>query len=360
MDLKIPFFKVEGDPYEVGFQHGRLAKERIQKSLDIYRRAFLEMANIQWNKAMEIAKTFVPIIQEYDAEALDEVRGIAEGANCQFEEIVALNARTEVMFLTEGIPSGCTAFSVLPEASHNSHTLLGQNWDWKTECLESAILLKIERKNGLRAFYLVEAGMVGRNGMNSAGIGVVANFLETDRDRKQFGVPLPFIRRKILASRNMADAMKALIGAKKTSSTNCLIGSKQGFVIDIEATPENFYVLYPDRGLLIHANHFVHPHIREIDTSRTRFPDTLYRDWRMKQLLEPKRGKITVKDLQESLSDHLGYPRSICRHLEADAKPADRIQTVGSIVMDLNNGEIQFAAGCPCESGYKPFKLEIS
>lgn len=360
MDFKFPFYKVEGDPYGVGFQHGQFAKERIQKSLEIYRRAFLEMANIQWKKAMEIAKTFVPVIQEYDSEAIEEVRGIAKGANCEFEEIVALNSRTEVMFLTESIPSGCTTVSVLPDASQNGHTLLGQNWDWKPDCLESAILLEIKRENGLRAFNFVEAGMVGRNGMNSAGIGVVANFLETDRDRKQSGVPLPFIRRKILASRIMAEAMKALMEAKKTSSTNCLIGSKEGVAIDIEATPENFYVLYPDKGLLVHANHFVYPHIREKDTSRIRFPDTLYRDWRLKQLLEPKRGKIAAKDLQESFSDHMGYPRSICRHPEMEAKKSDQIQTVGSIIMDLNNGEIQFAAGCPCESGYKPFKFEMS
>jgi len=40
MDVTFPFYKVEGNPYEVGFQYGRLASERIQKSLDIYRQAF--------------------------------------------------------------------------------------------------------------------------------------------------------------------------------------------------------------------------------------------------------------------------------------------------------------------------------
>ena len=358
MDLTFPFYKVEGDPYEVGFQHGQSANERIQKSLDIYRRAFLEMANIQWAKAIEMGRTFLPIIREYDPEAIDEVRGIAEGANCQLEEIIALNSRTELMFLTENPPEGCTSVSVLPEASCNGHTVLGQNWDWKTECLESAILLQIQRKNGLRVFYVVEAGGVGGMGMNSGGIGVVGNFLETDRDRKQIGVPLRFISRKILSSLNMADAMKALVSTKKTSSTNRLIGSRQGVAIDLEAAPENFYVVYPENGLLVHANHFV-SHIREIDTARIRFPDTLYRDWRMKQLLEPKRGKIALKDLQESFTDHLGYPRSICRHLDPESKMADRIQTVGSIIMDLNEGDIRFAAGCPCKTEYEPFHLQV-
>ena len=59
------------------------------------------MANIQWNKAIEKGRAFLPIIRDYDPEAIDEVRGIAEGANCQMEEIIALNSRTELMFLTE-------------------------------------------------------------------------------------------------------------------------------------------------------------------------------------------------------------------------------------------------------------------
>jgi len=79
----------------------------------------------------------------------------------------------------------------------------------------------------------------------------------------------------------------------------------------------------------------------------------------MKQLLELKRGKL-LEDLHGSFKDHMGYPRSICRHLDPDTKKADRIQTVGSIIMDLNEGDIHFAAGCPCETGYKTFHLQVS
>ena len=359
-NLAFPFFKVSGGPYEVGCQHGQLAKERIQKSLEIYRLAFLEQANITWNNALEIAGTFVPLIQGYDEESIEEVRGISEGAECEFNAIIALNCRTEIMFSSGISPDGCTAVAVLPEASRNNHTLIGQNWDWKESCLQSAILLEIRRKSGLNSFNFVEAGMVGRSGMNSAGIGVVANFVETDRDRKQIGVPLPFIRRKILTSDNVVGAIEALTHTKKTSSTNCIIGSKEGFAIDIEATPEDFYPLYPEKGLIVHANHFIYPQIREKDTSKFRFTDTLYRDWRMKMILEPKRGEIEMNDLKKAFSDHFGYPRSICRHTEDKCHKSDIIQTVGSIIMDLSSGQIEFAAGPPCGSNYKSFQLELT
>lgn len=357
--LSLPFLKVKGNPYEVGFQHGQLARERIENSLEIYRQSFMDLANIQWDEAIKIAKKFVPIVKEYDPEVIEEVRGIAEGSGSKFEEIIALNSRTEIMFMIERIPEGCTTVAVLPEASGNGHTMLGQNWDWKPDCINSAILLEIRRTEGVGTFNFLEAGMVGRIGMNSSGIGVLGNFLETDQDRKKIGVPVPFIRRKILASRSISAAIQALIRPKRTCSINCLIGSKQGFAMDIETMPEDFYVLYPDKGLFTHANHFVYPNIRAKDTSRYRFPDTLYRDWTLRQVLEPQRGKITVKDLQESLMNHFGYPNSICRHLDTDTPRAERIKTVGSLIMDLNSGEIQFAAGCPCESGYETFKFEL-
>ena len=50
-NMKFPFFQVEGDAYETGFQYGQLAKDRVHKSIDVYRMIFLERSNIQWNKA---------------------------------------------------------------------------------------------------------------------------------------------------------------------------------------------------------------------------------------------------------------------------------------------------------------------
>jgi isopenicillin-N N-acyltransferase-like protein len=262
---------------------------------------------------------------------------------------------------TETLSDGCTTLAVLPEANTTGHTILGQNWDWRPGCLDSAILLEKNIKGGPNSFNLLEAGTVGRNGMNAAGIGVVANFIETDRDRKQVGVPIPFIRRKILSSNNLSSAIEALTNSKRTCSTNCLIGSRENFAINIEATPENYYTLYPDNGLFVHSNHFLYPNIKEIDTSRYKFVDTLYRNWRLNQLLAPLTGKITLDDLKETLRDHFGYPRSICRHPDEDPnlKQSELIQTVGSIILDLNSGQIEFAAGPPCQSVYQSFQFEM-
>jgi isopenicillin-N N-acyltransferase-like protein len=359
-DVIFPFYKFEGTVFEVGLQHGTSAAERVHKSLDFYRLAFLEKANLQWAKALEIAESFVPVIKDYDPGSIEEIKGIAQGSDCKFQEIMAINCRSEIMYMSQHFNDGCTTVAVLPEASENGVTLLGQNWDFRSACLETTILTEIHRKEGMRSFNFIEAGMLARNGMNSAGIGVVGNFLLTNRDRKKSGIPFPFVRRRLLASKTIFEAMETVIKAEKSSSNNTIIGTYQGFAIDIEATPEHFYHIYPDNGLLVHTNHFLADLISEKDINKYRMVDTLYRDWRLKSLLKSKMGHISAEDIRAALSDHFGYPRSICRHKEPEMKASEMLQTVGSIIMDLNRGKIIVAAGCPCEADYKNFELEMS
>jgi len=104
------------------------------------------------------------------------------------------------------------------------------------------------KEKWVTVFCLVEAGAVGGIGMNSGGLGILGNFLETDRDRKQIGVPLRLIRRKNSILWEMANALKALISAKRTSSSNCLFGSKDGVAIDIEAAQKAFMLCIPKKG----------------------------------------------------------------------------------------------------------------
>ena len=55
-----------------------------------------------------------------------------------------------------------------------------------------------------------EAGALGRCGFNAVGIAITANYLESDRDYRQVGVPLALIRRKVLESEHVALAMRTV------------------------------------------------------------------------------------------------------------------------------------------------------
>src|SRR5688572_28676884 len=100
-----PLIEVAGAPFVRGRQYGRLARDRVRVCVQNYRRIF-EQKGVSWPLARELAKQFLPRIESYSPEMTQEMRGIAAGAELSVEEIVAINARTELMYGKHGHKPG--------------------------------------------------------------------------------------------------------------------------------------------------------------------------------------------------------------------------------------------------------------
>ncbi|KAG1304922.1 hypothetical protein G6F62_015660 [Rhizopus arrhizus] len=82
-------------------------------------------------------------IGDFDERYVEEMHGIAAGAGVAFEDIVMINARTEVMALARAQSStaaaddeaddGCTGAILLPERRASGNLILAENWDWLAE-----------------------------------------------------------------------------------------------------------------------------------------------------------------------------------------------------------------------------------
>ena len=88
------------------------------------------------------------------------------------------------------------------------------------------------------------------------------------------------------------------------------------------------------------------------DNFKYLLPDTLIRFRRSRQLLEMGKGKIGVEHLGRVFSDHLGYPNSICRHIDVKMEWYMQTATLSSVIMDLNAGAMYITNGNPCENDY--------
>lgn len=352
--MTFPYIEVEGAPYERGTQYGEQARNRINKSIEIYFPAF-KQRGLDWPKIKTLAQKFAKAIEEYDASFMREIEGIAKGAGLEPEHIVALNARTELLYWTD---EGCTGAAIMPEVTADGHTLLGQNWDWRPACRDSAIVLHIKAEDRPEILTFNEAGLLARSGLNSAGIGIAGNFLQSDQDFGRSGVPIPFVRRKILESESLSEAVGHVIRTPRTFSSNHFIAHAAGEAIDCEAAPEDVFFLYPENGILAHSNHFRSPAApaRLRDTGIGRYPDTLYRDRRLLRGLAPHAPRITPDDFKLALQDHFGLPNSVCRH-PAERSDGTTIATVASVVMDLSEGRMWVAPGPTCENAYQEYSL---
>jgi isopenicillin-N N-acyltransferase like protein len=197
--VTFPQIRVEGGPRDRGRAYGEQASERVHVSLDAYAQVFEHYAGWDWPRVTAEALRFESAIQEYEPRYLEEMRGLAEGAGVGYEDVLALNVRTEIMFAAKARqareamrqPSECSAFAVLPGASATGHTLVGQNWDWLLHSFETVVVLEAHQEEGPDFVTVVEAGLLAKTGMNSSGIGIATNALVTDCDDGTPAVPYP-------------------------------------------------------------------------------------------------------------------------------------------------------------------------
>ena len=77
---QFPFLEIEGTSYEIGYQQGRHFKEQIRNNIHCYQAMFQDYSNLKWERAKELSRQFIPVIEAYNPDYLTEIRGVAEGS----------------------------------------------------------------------------------------------------------------------------------------------------------------------------------------------------------------------------------------------------------------------------------------
>jgi len=355
--LPIPVISVRGKPFERGRQYGSQARKQIHKNVEFYFDLWGSLWGARRPEVLQWCAGLIPVIGEYDAEILEELEGVAKGAELSLEEIVALNARYEMVFaqsLTPQCGSGCTSAAALPQVTKEGHTLIGQNWDYKPRFQGLSLILEIEQEAKPSIVTHTEAGIIAHRGLNSAGVAVCLNALVSNRDKFEPTTPFLIVARGILNADSFSRALKAVLKAKVTVSFNFLIAHRDGEAIDLEVSPVDVGFLHPDGGILTHSNHFIALSNREdlLDVFKPCAPDTLFRAHRARQLLEQDRGDIDVGSFQRVFSDHFSYPNSICRHADTRDEEPRQLATLSSAIMDLGARAFYITEGAPCQHEY--------
>ena len=334
-----PLIETSGAPEARGQSYGEQASDRIALGIANYEKAFRERG-ISWDRACKIAGSFIGRLDRDEPELLAEIRGIADGSSREVEEILALNCRTEIIYGqnggTDSKTDGCTGIIALPNATSSGHVLHGQNWDWLDESADTAVVLRIRREDGNDILTQTEAGVLARCGLNSSGLALTGNFLKCDRDNSPGGIPIPFVRRRILEQSSYYDAMDVALTAPKSFSTNMMISDAKGDCINFEAVPGETFWMQPVNGVLVHANHFesVSALAKVVDRGLLVSPDTLYRGRRVREYMEKITGQIDLDQFKHALADKFGNPSAVCADPETEDSGATW-STVATILMDV-------------------------
>jgi isopenicillin-N N-acyltransferase-like protein len=354
-----PVIRVEGDSRERGRQYGAQARERVERSIAAYREVFAHYATWDWSTVVAESRRYHDPIKAFGQQYFDEITGIAEGAGVDLDDVVAINVRTEIMFAAKARASGaslprvseCSAFAHVGE---DGSVLVGQNWDWLPHAFDTTVVLEAVPETGPRYVTVVEAGLLAKFGMNSAGLGLVTNALVSAYDIGEAAVPYHVLLRAVLDAPTAMDALATLQRDTRSASANYLLAHASGLALDVESAPGDFtrlFLLQPDEhGDLVHTNHFLSPQLPGPDVGLWVMPDSPFRLQRVRAAVRRARDAGAYEQL---FTDHAGHPYGVCCHPDPAVVPVEQGATVASGVMDLQARTLRLAAGLPCTTGYE-------
>ncbi|PID23225.1 hypothetical protein CSV61_01895 [Sporosarcina sp. P3] len=343
---------LSGSPYEIGLSHGEQAKNEVLTSITSYEKLFFENAGITWSQAREMGKHYLDSIEKTNVDLLEEMKGLAKGASVDFEDILVLNARSEIV-LTQNKTDGCTSFAIMPPKSE--YAFLGQTWDWTSAQAKSLIMTKITQQHGPKIHMVTEAGIIGKIGLNEHGLGVCLNALRSNLKSNE--LPIHLGLREVLNSEDIDEARNKVVNGQLGSSANFLLAQAKGAVhkaINLELSPSKFGEQETVDSYLYHTNHFCSKAvIEDIGNDNLSTEENSYnRMDRMGELIENStkyQNVVTEKDIEGWLADHENQPNSICIHKVPGTSDYTDTITCFSVIMNLTNKSMYLKEGQPCE-----------
>ncbi|QDU27178.1 Acyl-coenzyme A:6-aminopenicillanic acid acyl-transferase [Anatilimnocola aggregata] len=343
--------EVAGLPRAMGRQIGEAAREEIRGFCAIALSLVNKSIHVSRAAADEIIASTLRSAELYSTDMAEELRGMAEGAGVPLSDLMLLQIRNQ---LQPDADAGCTSLSLPGQRENRSGRIVAQNWD-NDPALQPFTLVLTRRPIGKPALMTVtQAGLIAYIGFNEAGIGVCLNTLPAPSRR--FGVPHYFTVRGVYEADSLETALHAVQRADRAIPANIMLTTPQG-PADLEVTLDCVHVLSNegDAGIT-HTNHCRHP---ELQTINQQFPELIQsheRQSRVDQLLDFPVQHPGVKEVMSLLCDHVGFPRSICRHANDDPQTGSW-ETVFSVVIEPAARQMHISRGTPCNHPYEVYNL---
>lgn len=337
------------DSFGRGKEYGAQAVDEIRLCVDMYKAHLAKLGGFDWQAARKDAARYLSLTGAALQPETDMLRGVAAGSGVDFEDIMVLNTRYEMLHYPK---NECTTWAVLREASGEGKVRIGQNWDQRPLVDAHSIILHMTLEDGTKIMGMAEAGQLLRNGLTSRGLGLTASGLNSSLDNKRVSIPGNFLRMRALRSKTFEEMTEVILAFQRSIANNYCIASVDNRALDIEAIPEYPCVIHPRDGIVTHANHILSR--PELDTSK----GTKFRGERLEELLRQKKGSITAEYIKQCLSDHEGFPDSICSHIEEGATDMHHTwKTVATLMFNLDDQEFEVCRGNPCENEFKKYRL---
>jgi isopenicillin-N N-acyltransferase like protein len=352
-----PCVRLKGSHREMGRQLGEACREQVIHSLEnaraLIKNGYDEL-QLTWEGAKIQASKYVPFTQERYPQYMQEIIGIAEGADIPFDDLsvlIGMEAVTmDALHLTK-----CTSLAVNGDRTADGHVLVAHNEDWLPEDEQDTLIIHATPDEEPPFLAMSYGGLLPNIGFNAAGISQCCDSVYPSDSR--IGIPRVVVSRAVLGATSPEKAMRHMLVPHRAAGYNHLLVHESGEMYNVEVSARRFAIQYGENGSLVHTNHYLDRKMQEIEQDPDELIATRVRYFRAQRLLSCTPAH-TIKSLQAVQRDHINYPNSICNHLDMTREPLNREKTINALVMDLTARAMHIAWGNPCENPYHTFYLE--
>lgn len=352
-----PLVRVSGTHREMGRQIGEACRRQVQHGIANARALIADayqQLELTWDGAQIQARKYIPFAQERYPQYVEEMMGVAEGANAPFDDLAVLNAMEAVamdaLHLTR-----CTSMAVNQERTADGHVLMAHNEDWVPEDEDDVFVIHAAPKDEPPFLAMTYGGLLPNIGFNAYGIAQLCDSVYPNDSR--IGTPRIVVSRAVLAARTPDEAIRHMLSAQRAAGYNHLLVHESGELYSVEVSARRFAILYGEDGYIVHTNHYLSPKMQEIERDPEDLVASRIRYFRALRLVK-REDAHTIKSLQAIQRDHVNHSNSICNHSIDAADALDREKTVNALVIDLTAREMHIAWGNPCENPYHTYHLD--
>ncbi|MFI7043033.1 C45 family autoproteolytic acyltransferase/hydolase [Streptosporangium sandarakinum] len=367
----------ETRPRARGRERGRRAAAEIARTWRTYAELFDATAAAGGRSldVPELALASVAATRAWAPDLAEEMEGVAEGADVPLWVVAALNARTEILSEAAAPRAGECSTVVHVGASRSGtsagdgtasgagngaagRTVGGQSWDWHEELADGWHAQSVRgaagdpADGGSLAFTgITEYGILGKIGLNEAGVGVLFNILGHAGDGAG-GVPVHLVARRALGSAASFDEAIAVITGAPVSASTVMTVVTAGRAASVEVSPAGAAVVHPDaEGWLVRTNHFQDPVLAAGEHRGRLEPETYDRLRVLGERVRGRNGIAGPDDLAALLTAHPGDGAEVCCHAPAGGRLGTRWATLATVLVEPAAGLFQVHDGGPCTAG---------
>ena len=364
---------------ELGTRFGAEIREAVEGYL-----GFFAVRGLAEARVREIAESCFAALRAWAPNLDDEIEATALAAEVPLWQLAALNARTEVLAVVAPDAEGECSTAVFAPAGWAPPESI-QTWDWhehlcrvglvvsyapdapRREAVASgaaaaggaapaaaapaAAPLTARASAGVgRVAMFTELGVLGKIGVNDAGLAVHFNILHHASDRGVGGVPVHAIARRVLDEATTVDGAEAIIRSARASASTVITvlarGEAEHRAACFEISSERVAAVRPDaEGWLVHTNNFLAP--EQLPGEATRDASTTYTRLEHVRAQRARMAGLSIEQRAREMAGAAGALAPVCFRPDPLEPLHEQWSTLLTVGFDLVAGELEYYPGSP-------------